>query len=74
MLRPRTKRPSPTRSVRPLSLTAQGRKVYEAVVPYAISLEETLLNNMPKESAQQFRAALARLADDKTSFDLLDRE
>lgn len=60
--------------VRLLSLTSEGRKVYRTIVPYAIELQEQLLQGLAKEDALRFRTTLQQLVGAKVSFDLGDRE
>ncbi|HYP82714.1 MarR family winged helix-turn-helix transcriptional regulator [Variovorax sp.] len=56
--------------VRLLSLTAEGRKVYRTIVPYAIELQHQLLQGLAKEDALRFKVTLTQLAREKVDFDL----
>ena len=58
--------------VRLLSLTPEGRKVYRTIVPYAIELQEQLLQGLAKEDMHQFKTTLQQLVLERVSFDLGD--
>lgn len=60
--------------VRRLSLTAQERKVYRTIIPYAIELEGRLLGGLAPAKARQFRELLRQLAEQSADLELPDQE
>ena len=56
--------------VRPLRLTAQGRKVYQTVIPYAVDLQAQLLGRLPAPLRKPFKEALQLLTKGDASFEL----
>lgn len=47
--------------LRPLHVTQKGRRVYEAVAPYALTLEAQLLAGLDAAEARALKSALAKL-------------
>lgn len=58
--------------VRTLSLTREGRKVYETIIPYAVALEEQLLSGLPSALAEQFKEALRLLVEHEIDLGLTE--
>ena len=54
--------------VRPLSLTVEGREIYQTIVPYALELEARLLQGLPQSQVEPFRKALQQLMTQDLDF------
>jgi len=54
--------------VRVLSLTQEGRKVYETIIPHAMELQAQLLSSLPPALAAQFQEALKFLVEQQADF------